>query len=304
VSRFADDLLARCTFPAAGTPVVCAVSGGPDSLALLALAVAQGCQVTAVHVDHRLRLGSEAEAELVAQAAARYGAAFEAHTAPVEPGPNLEERAREARLAVLPAGALTGHTADDQAETVLLNLLRGSGLDGLAGMAPSTHPILGLRRAETAAMCEAEGLRPLHDPSNDDVCFRRNRLRHEVLPQLCELAGRDLVPVLARQAPLMRSEAALLDELAAQLDPTDARALADAPLPLARRAVRAWLREGPGAGRPPSAATVERVLGVAHHEAVATEVGGGWSIRRSEGRLRLEHEMAVAPARETDAAPQ
>jgi tRNA(Ile)-lysidine synthase len=303
VGRFAAGLLERCTFPPAGTAVVCAVSGGADSLALLALAVAHGCEVEAVHVDHRLRLGSEAEAEVVEAAARRYGAGFRALTAPVDHGPNLEERAREARRAVLPADALTGHTADDQAETVLLNLLRGSGLDGLAGMAPATHPILGLRRAETAAMCEAEGLEPVQDPSNADLAFRRNRLRHEVLPQLCEVAGRDLVPVLARQALLMRSEAALLDELAAQIDPTDAAGLAAAPLALARRAVRAWLRDGPGGGRPPSAAAVERVLAVAHHEAVATEVGDGWSIRRSEGRLRLEHVLA-APARGTDGDPQ
>ena len=123
------------------------MSGGADSLALLALASAAKCVVTAVHVDHGLRPGSHTEAAVVAAAAERFGAAFDARRAPVDPGPNLEARAREARYAVLPKDALTGHTADDQAETVLLNLLRGAGLDGLAGMTAARHPLLRVRRA-------------------------------------------------------------------------------------------------------------------------------------------------------------
>src|SRR5437879_6492898 len=101
----------RCSFPIAGSDVTCAVSGGADSLALLVLAAAAGCRVTAVHVDHGLRPGSAAEADVVAAAAARVGAAFRAEQAPVGAGPNLEERAREARYDVLPPDVLTGHTA-------------------------------------------------------------------------------------------------------------------------------------------------------------------------------------------------
>ncbi|MDR3651210.1 MAG: ATP-binding protein, partial [Acidimicrobiales bacterium] len=82
-------LLDRCTFPAPGTPLTCAVSGGPDSLALLALAVAAGCDVTAVHVDHGLRPGSAAEAEVVAAAAVGLGAGFRGTRVEVGPGPNL-----------------------------------------------------------------------------------------------------------------------------------------------------------------------------------------------------------------------
>ena len=126
----ADDLLARCTFPPDLGPVSCAVSGGADSLALLVLARHAGLEATAVHVDHGLRPGSAAEADVVAAAAQRLGAGFRAVQAAVEPGPNLEARARAARYAVLPSDVLTGHTADDQAETVLLNLLRGSGSTG------------------------------------------------------------------------------------------------------------------------------------------------------------------------------
>jgi tRNA(Ile)-lysidine synthase len=237
-----------------------------------------------VHVDHCLRPESAAEANVVAAVARRLGASFRAERAPVEPGANLEERAREARFAVLPDDVLTGHTADDQAETVLLNLLRGAGLDGLAGMGTGRHPIIGLRRSETRALCTAEGLTPVDDPSNADLSFRRNRVRHELLPFLDELAQRDVAALLARQADVLREEAAVLDALAAALDPTDARALAAAPTALARRAVRTWLRDG----HPPTAAAVERVLAVARQEARSTEVGQGRRVARTGGRLRLE----------------
>src|SRR5690606_19512117 len=89
-----DELLGRCSFAVAGTPVVCAVSGGADSLALLVLATAAGCDVTAVHVDHGLRPGSDREADVVASAAERFGARFRAEKVDVAPGPNLEARAR------------------------------------------------------------------------------------------------------------------------------------------------------------------------------------------------------------------
>jgi len=278
-----EALLTRCTFPPAGTGVDVAVSGGADSLALLVLAVEAGCVVTAHHVDHGLRPGSADEATLVQAAAERFGAGSEAHRVDVEPGPNLEARARAARYAVLPEGVLTGHTADDQAETVLLNLLRGAGLDGLAGMAPERRPLRRLRRAETVELCRSLGLEPFHDPSNDDPAFRRNRVRHEVLPLLSDVAGRDVVPILARQADLLRDDAELLDALAA--DVTEIR---DAPVALARRSIRRWLREAGGPERhPPDAATVARVLAVARGEAVGCDVGGGWRVVRSKNRLRL-----------------
>lgn len=286
-----DPLLARCDLPAPGTAVTCAVSGGADSLALLALAVRAGCRVTAVHVDHGLRPGSAREAEVVRRAAAEYGAAFRAERVTVAPGPNVEARARAARYGALPADALTGHTADDQAETVLLNLLRGAGLDGLAGMAPERRPLRRLRRHQTRDLCAALGLTPIADPSNDDPAFRRNRVRHELVPLLDAIAERDVVPVIARQADLARAEAALLDDLAAALDPTDARALAVAPPALARRAVRTWVRAaGPGGPErhPPDAAAVERVLAVARGEAVACELAGGWRVARTGGRMRVE----------------
>ena len=128
---------------------------------------------------------------------------------PSTPGPNLEARARAARFAVLPDDVATGHTMDDQAETILVNLLRGAGADGLAGMEPGArHPILGLRRHETHALCAAAGLAPVCDESNDDPAFVRNRIRHELLPLCAQVAGRDPVPLLARQAGVLRGEVA------------------------------------------------------------------------------------------------
>jgi tRNA(Ile)-lysidine synthase len=284
--RLADDLLTRCTFPPPGTVVACAVSGGADSLALLALAGRAGCVATAVHVDHGLRPGSAVEAEVVADAAARLGAGFRAERVTVTPGPNLEARARAARYAALPAAALTGHTADDQAETVLLNLLRGAGLDGLGGMRAERHPLLGVRRAETVALCDALGLVPVADPSNLDPVHRRNRVRHELLPLLDRLAERDVAAVLARQAALLRDDASLLDELAGALDATDARALAVAPAPLARRAVRTWLAPHLG-GYPPDADAVVRVLAVAAGEVRSCEIAGGVRVERHQQRLTV-----------------
>lgn len=282
-----DSLLLRCDFPPAGSELACAVSGGADSLALLVLATSAGCAVTAIHVDHGLRPGSADESAVVADAAQRFGARFRSERVEVRPGPNLEARARAARYAALPVGAVTGHTADDLAETVLLNVLRGAGLDGLAGFDPARRPIRRLRRRETVELCDLAGLQPVHDPSNGDPAFRRNRVRHELLPLLDAIAERDVAPVLARQADLLGSDVALLEALAGEIDPTDARALAKAPRALARRAVRRWLRDGPEQ-HPPSAAVVERVLAVARGEAVGCEIGAGRSVRRRQGRLTLD----------------
>ena len=311
-----DELLGRCCFPAPPGRISCAVSGGADSLALLALAVASGLQATAVHVDHGLRAGSAVEAATVAAAAARLGAGFEARTVSVDDGQNLEERLRTARFAALPAAVATGHTMDDQAETVLANLLRGSGLDGLAGMAPGPeHPILGLRRAETRALCDTLGLGVFEDPTNDAPRHLRNRIRAELLPLCAEISGRDPVPILARTAALAGDDCEVLDDAAdlAVPDPTDAHLLSAAAVPLARRAVRRWLRDvgatapttGRGSGHhPPSAADVARVLDVAAGGAVATEVSGGWRVRRSHGRLYASPGVAtnVTPVHTDEAA--
>jgi tRNA(Ile)-lysidine synthase len=288
------NLLARCTFPPPGTQVTCAVSGGADSMSLMVLAIAAGCVVAVIHVDHGLRPGSDNEADVVAAAAARFGATFRSEKIEVPAGPNLEARARDARYAVLPDDVMTGHTADDQAETVLINLMRGASSTGLAAMRPGPRrPILALRRVETLRLCQAVGITTVEDLSNRDPIFLRNRVRHELLPVMNQLAGRDLVPVLTRQADLLRDDSDLLDELAAALDPTDAKQLSAAPLPLARRAVRRWLTTD----HPPDAATVERVLRVAGGQATGCDLGGGRRVERSHQRLQLLGEPSATPSR-------
>ncbi len=286
-------LLARSAIERGGQPMDVACSGGADSTALAVLAVAAGRRVTLHHVDHQLRSGSAAEADHVVALAERLGAAAVCHQVELGDGDGLEDRARRARRSVLPVGAATGHTMDDQAETVLLNLLRGSGASGLAAMGRGPeHPILDLRRSETRQLCELLGLSVIEDPSNRDLTLRRNDVRHRLLPLAAEVADRDVVPLLARTADLARDDEALLTGLAAEEidDVLDARALAAAPRPLATRAVRSWLaeaRSGEGVAHPPSAAEVDRVLAVARHDAQATELAGGLRVSRTQGRLRL-----------------
>ena len=278
------ELLAKCDFPDAHGKVSCAVSGGRDSMALLLLAVAHGCEVTAIHLDHGLRTGSEIESAVVEKLANDLGASFIARSIQVMPGPNLEARARTARYEVMPPDVATGHTADDQAETVLINLLRGAGLAGLAGMQRSPrHPILALRRSETHELCRIFDITCVDDPSNTDTRFQRNRIRHELIPLMDAISQRDVTAILDRQADLLRDDAVVLDDLAKLIDPTDAKALIEAPLALSRRAVRQWLTDI----YPPDAATVERVLDVARGSSLACEIGMNREVRRSKQRLAI-----------------
>jgi tRNA(Ile)-lysidine synthase len=277
-------------------PVVVGCSGGADSLTLLALAVDDALAPIAVHVDHGLRPGSEREAGAVADLAARLGAGFDARRVTVAGGANFEARARTARYDALEAArvahaataVLVAHTADDQAETVLLNFLRGSGSAGLAGMPARrgrvVRPLLAARRTDLRAECARRGLVPWEDPSNDDLSFRRNWIRHEVLPLLEQGAGRDLTPLLTRQADVLRAESDFLDALASAAWPGEGEArgrdLAALPDPLARRAVRCWL--GPP---PPALDEVGGVLAVARGERRAVDLAGGRRVERSAGVL-------------------
>lgn len=280
------DLLSRCHFPSPGTHVACAISGGADSMALLVLAHAHGLVVTAHHVNHGVRPDSATDISVIRPLAEQYGIEVVVHTLSMQPGANFEARAREARYAVLPPDVMTGHTADDQAETVLINLLRGAASQGLGAMRPSPlRPLLALRRHETHALCDALGIQPVIDSTNDDPRFVRNRVRSELLPLIADISHRDPVPLLTRSADLLRDDNDLLDELAASIDPTDALALASAPAPLARRAIRRWLANP----YPPDLATIERVLFVAKGGALACDIGENREIRRSKQRLSLRN---------------
>jgi tRNA(Ile)-lysidine synthase len=280
-------------------PVVVGCSGGADSLALLALASAVGLRPLAVYVDHGLRADTGRDRATVEAAAERLGAGFVVSRVDVAPGPGLEARARDARYAALEharaahgaSAVLVGHTRDDQAETVLLNLLRGSGTAGLAGMPAARErlrrPLLGLRRADTREICARLRLTPVEDPMNHDTRHRRVWLRREVLPALEGGARRDLVELLARQADVVRDDDALLDALARRaVVPAGAALPVDAvlgtPAPLARRAVRQWL-----GSPPPSLASVGAVLDVARGSRRAVDLPGGRRVERSGGLLHL-----------------
>ena len=290
-----DSLLARCAFPAAGAAAACGLSAGPDSAALVALASAAGLEVTAWHVDHGLRPSSGADAEAAEAIAARFEAGFELRRVRVDPGPNLEARARAARYEALPDDVLVGHTADDRAETVLFNVGRGAGLAGAAAPhAGVGRPLLGLRRFETRALCEQLGLPTVHDPMNDDPSFARVAIRNEVMPALARALDRDPVPLLNRHADLASQALEVIAELAAALDPASAAALAAAPRAVATEALRNWIAGA--VGSTPSAASIDRVMAVAEGGSVATEITGGHRVARTAGRLRIEPRHPHRPA--------
>lgn len=253
-------------------------------MALLLLADAHGLRISVHHVDHGLRPDSRRDVEVIAPVAERLGAGLTVHKVTVEAGPNLEARAREARFAAMPPGVMTAHTADDQAETALINLLRGSGSAGLAAMRPGhRHPLLALRRGDTEAVCAEAGIKPVVDPTNADRAHLRNRVRLEVLPLLADLATRDVAALIVRGADLLRADDDLLGELSRSIDPTDADVLCAAPMPLASRAIRRWLADP----YPPDAATVERVMRVARGEIPGCDIGRGREIRRTRRRLHI-----------------
>ena len=183
-----------------GETVVVACSGGPDSSVLLdalaRLAAPRGLRLVVAHVDHGLRAASAAEAEVVAALAAERRLAFHPLRVTVAPGGSPQGRARTARHAALAEVAAStgatavalGHTADDQAETVLMRALRGATPRGLRAIAPRSgqraHPLLRVWRAEVEAYCTERGLEPVRDPSNGDPRHLRTRVREEVLPLL------------------------------------------------------------------------------------------------------------------------
>jgi tRNA(Ile)-lysidine synthase len=238
---------------AGGERVLVAVSGGADSVALvhllLSLAAEWRLSLHVLHVDHGLRPDSARDAAFVREIAERLGLPAEVTRVTVRPQASLEEAARVARYRALEAAAdrlradriAVGHTADDQAETVLMRLLEGAGLRGLGGI-PAVRgriirPLLDIRRRDLVAELVRVGVPWIEDPSNDDSKFLRNRVRHELLPLLGSAYRADIVPALARTARLAREATDSLDTLAAHqrerlatLEPDGAVTLPLAPL--------------------------------------------------------------------------
>lgn len=215
-----------------GSPVLVACSGGADSLALMSAAVFEGhrrdLRVIGVTVDHGLQAGSAEHAERVVLQMAGLGA-DETASARVQVDPaglGPEAAARHARYAVLDrfrehfgaALVLLGHTRDDQAETVLLGLTRGSGGRSLAGMRRTfdhyARPLLDVAAADTTAACLAEGIGFWDDPHNDDPSFTRVRVRRRVLPLLEAELGPGVAATLARTADQVRDDVEALDAIA------------------------------------------------------------------------------------------
>ena len=179
MKQSAERLLGACVFPPAHSAVALAVSGGPDSVGLLLLALDAGLDVRVHHVDHHARPTSGEDANYVRELCDQLKVSCVIHDVDVATGANFEARARAERRRVLPEGSLTGHTMDDLAETVLLNMMRGAGIDGLSPMVNEpTKPLRGLRRAELHEYVDQANVHPRHDESNDDVAFLRNRVRH------------------------------------------------------------------------------------------------------------------------------
>ena len=279
-----------------GAVVDLAVSGGPDSLGLVLLAIAQGLDVRIHHVDHHARPASGDDAAFVRALGRQLGVPCDVYDVEVASGANFESRARAARRAVLPEGVLTGHTMDDLAETILLNILRGAGVDGMSPMVDDpTKPLRDVRRGPLHEYVAASGFEARHDETNDSAAHLRNRVRHELLPLMEAVAKRDLVPVLARQAALMYDERTWLDELslddlAIDLVSADCRDLRAWPVARLRRWLRVQLRSrdlGDGE-HPPSSLEVERALQVVLGDVVATELSGGRRLARRGQRLTLE----------------
>ena len=267
-----------------GRVVVVACSGGADSLALLSAAVFEGhkraLRLVGVTVDHGLQEGSATRADQVVAQMASLGA-DETLTATVRveaAGIGPEAAARQARYAVLEevaerldaAVVLLGHTLDDQAETVLLGLARGSGGRSLAGMRrgfdPFARPLLDVRRDDTLTACQVEGLTVWEDPHNEDPAFTRVRVRRRVLPVLEDELGPGVATTLARTADQLREDMELLDELAGEVvarvtgaDGLSIALLAPQPTALRRRVVRSAALS---AGAPSSELFHEHVLAV------------------------------------------
>ncbi len=237
-------------------PVAVALSGGADSLALTAAAVAEAPHVRALIVDHGLQEGSD-EVAATAAARARELGASDSRVLPVHVAGSggMEAAARRARYEALnlargDASVLVAHTLDDQAETVLLGLGRGSGPRSIAGMTafspPWGRPLLGVRRAVTRAACAELGLEPFEDPHNSDTDFTRVRLRHEVLPLLEDVLGGGVATALARTAEQLREDVDVLDALAESVADTDGpdlevSALESLAPAVRRRVLRQWL---------------------------------------------------------------
>jgi tRNA(Ile)-lysidine synthase len=317
-----DRALLAAGLPARGETLVVGLSGGADSVALTAALAAlrrrRGFELVAAHLDHGLRPGSGEDASFCQELCASLGVTLRAGTARVrerarrEKG-GIEQAARRERYSFLrrvredegAAAIAVAHTQDDQAETLLLRLLRGSGSSGLAAMRPRAgellRPLLAVSRREVLAYLAQRGLGWREDPSNRELGFARNRVRHELLPYLEQRFNPRVRAALARTADLAADEAAFVGEAAARALAEaatrdgdalvlDRSLLARAPVAVARAALRLALAQTGGLDGV-DGGHVERLLRLVAAPAPSgrrLELPGGRRVRFSHRALRLE----------------
>ena len=291
-----------------GDRVICAVSGGADSMALLwgmwLLKEKLDIRLEAAHFNHNLRgAESDRDAQFVRDFCEFHDIRLHLGGERVVSGPKgLEAAARDARYAFLRSlggTVATAHTADDNAETVLMHLLRGSGLRGLGGITPKgegiIRPMLDVTRAEVEAFLAENYIRHIEDSSNRGDEFLRNRLRHRVMPLLRQ-ENPSIAAGLSAAAQRIRQDAALLDTLAAGIDPQDVAALREAPGPLRRRAIEGLLREN--GFREPSASHIAQAEAVVFSDKPSARAAfGGVTLVRSYDRLSVRREQTVLQER-------
>lgn len=295
-------------------PALIGLSGGPDSLALVAAAAAEDKDVRAVVVDHGLQSGSADVAARAAGQASALGVPAEVIRVSVDtaPGESVEAAARVARYAALadaassassdtsgaPRDIWVAHTLEDQAETLILGALRGNP----SGMAPVSsldagsrlvRPFLGIRRADTVGACGELDLEPWHDPMNHDTAYRRVGVRRDIIPALNELIGGDAVPALARTAERIAAGQELIASLVDCGPTDDCDALAADPAPVRQHRILAWLREEGArlAGEPLSASRsqltdIERLCTHWHGQGTVM-LGGGFGVARVGRNITL-----------------
>lgn len=282
-------------------PALIGLSGGPDSLALVAAAAAERKDVRALVVDHGLQEGSGDVAKRAAAQAVALGVPADVVCVGVDaaPGESVEAAARTARYAALASAAAedgrdiwVAHTLDDQAETLLLGALRGNP----AGMAPVTlldagprliRPFLSIRRADTVGACDELGLEPWHDPMNDDPAYRRVAVRQSVIPGLSDLIGGDAVPALARTAERIAADQDLLATVTDLTPINDCAVLAADPAPVRQRRILAWLRSEGQRATGSQLADIERLCTDWHGQGAVT-LSGGARVGRREGELVVD----------------
>ncbi len=319
-------------------PVLVACSGGADSLGLAAAlafeAPRAGVRCAAVTVDHGLQEGSAERAEATAALLRDLGLdPVLVRRVEVGPAGGPEGAARTARHAALgsaatettavgsaPATVALGHTLDDQAETVLLGLGRGSGPRSIAGMVEHRtdggtswwRPLLGVPRSSTRAACDAQGLPVWDDPWNADPAYARVRLRSTALPALEQALGGGVAAALARTASMLREDLDALDalgeqqlcRLAAGDGSLPTRETAELPAALRRRVLRGWLRDARVADlQAVHLSAVDELLTRWHGQGPVT-LPGGVSVLRSSGRLTTGSAQAGRPTPSTNAPPE